>query len=315
MFVDALDQWLAGVPHDLHIIPEVGIQTSALVEVFVSALDEHGYASSEYKIESEAIPGLRVEVGSPSVLFTGCLEEITSFGTSDYGHDLSQTLRIYPGPPYSPEQRREIQLLISRLSLSTRAIFRFWSVNFEPASFEEISPLRNLRQSLESSLFDEDRICLALANDIAADDPGSNKFVNAFRLLETVTRRVLEERIRAVRFDSSLDQRSFLDIVRVLQSDLKTRLREALKWKQKEYTPILMKACRVFEPGRAYNPDEALDQLVKFRNQSVHGPAGSGEAILFPWEMRPLGKLTEVVLELAGFLIQEEASTGACERT
>ena len=103
MFADHLDEFIEGVPHDLQVIPEVGIQTSDVLEVFVSSTCEDVGTSSEYEIESTAIPGLRVEVGPQSELFEKCVEEITSYDTGDYGHDLSQTLRIYPGPSYGTD--------------------------------------------------------------------------------------------------------------------------------------------------------------------------------------------------------------------
>jgi hypothetical protein len=246
-----------------------------------------------------------VEFGPQRELFEKCLEEITSYDTGDYGHDVSSTLRISPGPPYGTGQRRELQLLLSRLCRSTGAALTFWSVNFEPPGTAEASPLRKLRETVEFFPFDEDRVCLALVNNIASDaEP--NKFVNAFRLLETVVKRVLEGRIRRERFEKTVDQNSFLNLVRISHSDLKTRLREAVKSKSADPTPILKEVWRVLQPGRGYNPDEVFDQLVRVRNHTVHSPAEADEAVLFPWEGKPLGKIAENVLELANFLLQKE---------
>jgi hypothetical protein len=306
MFVDDLDSFIESVPPDLQIIPEVGIQTSDSLEVLVTVMSEEGFgAGGQCELESNAIPGLRVKIGPQSDLFEKCLDEITSYDTGDYGHDHSLTLRISPGPPYSTGQRRELQFLMSRLCGSIGAALRFWSVSFEPLGSPECGPLDKLRTTVETSPFDKDRVCLALVNNIASDVEPS-KFVNAFRLLETIVKRVLEERIRRVRFEKTVDQNSFLDLVRLLQSDLKTRLREAIRCKSDDPAPILKELWRVLQPGRKYNPDEVFDQIVKVRNRSVHSPAEADEAILFPWESKPLGKIAEQVLELANFLLKRE---------
>jgi hypothetical protein len=302
-FVEELDEFVKSVPHDLEIIPEVGIQTSEGVEVLVQIVSEEIGPAFECEVESASIAGLRVAVGGQSDLFRKCLDHVTAYGTSDYGHEWSPTLHIQPGPPYSVDQRREIQVLLSRLCRSSGAFLTFWSVNFEPPWKDEASPLKKLGQILESSPIDEDRVCLPLVNNIAAGLEPS-RFVNAFRLLETVVNRSLEHRIRSARFDQSVDHSAFLGLMRLLQADLKTRLREAVKGKTGDPTPILKKAWRVLEPRRGYSQGEIFDLLARVRNYSVHSPANAEEAVMLPWEVKPLGQIAEHVLEMTLFLLE-----------
>jgi hypothetical protein len=304
LFVEELDEFVESTPHDLEIIPEVGIQTSGGSEVFVLAVGDDVESHFEYEVESAAIGGLRVGIGRHSELFEKCLDQVTSYDTSDYGHDMSPTLQIHPGPPYSAVVRREIQVLLSRLCRDSGVVLTFWSMNFEPPWEDEASPLRKLGQVLETSPLDEDRVCLALVNNISAGVEPS-KFVNTFRLLETVVNRLLEQRIRKARFDASVDHVAFLRIVRFLQADLKTRLREAVKAKAGDPTSILKRVWRILEPGRGYNQDEIFDRIARIRNYSVHSPADPEEAIMLPWESKPLGQIAEHVLEVAVFLLEE----------
>ena len=174
-------------------------------------------------------------------------------------------------------------------------LFRSWK--------DEASPLKKLGQILESSPIDEDRVCLPLVNNIAAGLEPS-RFVNAFRLLETVVNRSLEHRIRSARFDQSVDHSAFLGLMRLLQADLKTRLREAVKGKTGDPTPILKKAWRVLEPRRGYSQGEIFDLLARVRNYSVHSPANAEEAVMLPWEVKPLGQIAEHVLEMTLFLLE-----------
>lgn len=306
-FVEELDEFVESVPHGLEIIPEAGIQTSEGVEIFVQVVCEEIGPAFGCEVESASIAGLRVAVGDQSDLFRRCLDHVTGYDTSDYGHDLSPTLHIHPGPPYGVDQRREIQLLLSRLCRSSGAFLTFWSLDFEPPWDDEASPLKKLGQILESSPIDEDRVCLALVNNIAAGVEPS-RFVNAFRLLETVVNRTLEHRIRSARYDRRVDHSAFLRLVRFLQADLKTRLREAVKGKSGDPTSILKRAWRVLEPRRGYSQDEIFEQLARVRNYSVHSPGDAEEAVMLPWEVKPLGQIAEHVLELTVFLLEENTA-------
>ena len=298
-FVSELDDFIESVPHDLKILPEIGVQTSERLEVLVSVLGDE----TEGQVNSDVVSGLSVEVGPQSELFQKCLERITVYDTGDYGHEFSQTLVVCPGPPYSAEHRQEIQLLLSRLCRSLGISLDFWSINFEPPWHDVDAPLQTIAAVLETCPLDQDRVCLALVNQITAGaEP--NKLVNTFRLVETVTNRILDRALQKARFDTNVTHEVFLNKVRLLQADLKTRLRHVVADTAGNPDPILRKLWRLLEPRARYSGDEVFHRIARFRNRAVHAPGNTNDNIALPWEAKPFRQAANHILELVAYLLQ-----------
>lgn len=293
-FTDALDEFISSVPADLKIIPELGIHTSAFLEIFVGV-----DPNTSISIEGETTDKVTASIGEQSKLFQDCLDYITQHDTSDYGHDLSRTLRLEPGPPYSELQRREIHVLLSQLTRELGSPPLFWSFFFKPSDEGE-DPYQKLADVVESWRLDQDRTALALVNKIA-EGTAQGPFVNMFRLLELTLNRLTEDELERLRFDRNVSQKEFLDKIRSLQFDLASRLRLRVRSLSSQPTDILSKLWKVLIAGRSYSADEVFNIIIKLRNYNVHGPATTEEALRLPWEEIPFSTITEYL----GHLVKE----------
>lgn len=292
-WVEALEDFVTSVPPDFRIIPEVGIASPNFLEVLVDAHDEY-WEAVEVKRRSK---GVSISIGEPSNLFKESLSYMTAYDIDDYGHSLSPTLRIKPGPPYSIEQRRSIHLLLSRIRTLVKYPIKFWSVHFDADSDEHQEVICDLIKSIERWPLDPGREAIALANAIANnDEPGL--FVNTFRILELVLERSLDRDILKYRKRPMTTDSAFLDLVRTHNVDLKTKIRRRVD-ELPEYPAEVMNALwRIMCPSRGFNKNEVYEKITLFRNMHVHQPFRKNEPLLLPWEIPNYEQFALLLLSL-----------------
>lgn len=298
LFIDDLDKFVAGVPVGFQLHPEVGISTPLFMEIFAEA---YGEIESQEIVRRRA-SGIRIRYGQQSALFKKSLPYITDHDTSDYGHDYCSTVRINPGPPYSKEQRCEIQVLLSRLSRDLESAIEYWAVNFDPVEFDENSSIHKILKSLERWGLDRDRIGLSLVNEIASGEPPGS-FVNTFRLMEFVLDRMIEKDISDARRNPSIGDEQFLMLVRNLQRDLKSKLKHRVESLQTQPIGVLKKIWELLEPGKRYDRTGIFSRIARLRHSNVHKPIDSQGAIILPWEKPPFSYLVDQLLQLINEII------------
>jgi hypothetical protein len=293
-FANELDDFARSVPPDFGIIPEVGICTRELLEVLIDAFYPEDSSIPEITRRSQ---GIRIRLGAASRLFARSLDHVTDYDTADFGHELSPTLRIRPGPPYKDNQRKTIHVLLARIRRVLGAPVRFWSVHFKASDEEHQRVIAELLEAVEMWPLDRSREALALANGIAnRDEPGL--FINTFRLLELVLERLLDRDILKKRRDSSVRSQDFLVLARTHTSDLKTKLRRRVESLPSHPDALLRALWRVMCPGRGYNPNEIYERIASFRNMHVHQPRKIGEPLALPWEIPNYELFARLMLSL-----------------
>jgi hypothetical protein len=295
--LDDLAEFVADMPPDLKILPELGIQTSTCMEIFVTA-----YGHPTVEVTSKTLP-LRVAVQSQSDRFEKCLHRITRWDTADYGHEMSSTLLVEPAPPYSPEQRRELQLLLSQLARLGQTSLHFWTARFEPvdSNYPE-GAQKNLALAIEGWRLDPDRSALSLVSKVIRDSE-QGSFINVFRLLELVLKRQTEDELIRSRSDSTVTHDQFLAKIRSIETDLASRLRQRVRSLSKQPEPILQSIWTITVPGRGFNLDEVFNHVAKLRNHNVHEPKAD-EALRLPWEELPFEELTDLVAGLVAEIVE-----------
>lgn len=292
-WVEALEDFARSVPPDFYIISEVGIATPNFLEVIV---DVHDGFEKIIKIKRQSCD-VSISMGEPSSLFKESLNYVTSYDIDDYGHSLSPTLRIKPGPPYSPEQRKTIHLLLSRIRTQFVYPIKFWSVHFDADSEEHQEVICDLIRSLERWPLDRGREAIALANSISNnDEPGL--FVNTFRLLELVLERTLDRDILKYRKNRTLVADAYLELVRTHNTDLKTKIRRRVDTLPEFPAEIMNALWRIMCPLRGFNRNEVYEKIAYFRNTHVHQPLRKNEPLMLPWEIPNYELFARLLLSL-----------------
>lgn len=289
-----LDEFVNTLPADLKILPELGIQTSAGLEIFVSVYDH-----PVVEVKSQRMP-LRLALQEQSEMFSHCLNYTTKWDTSDYGHDMSSTLLIEPPPPYSDAQRRELHVLLSQLTREAGAPLRFWTSRFRPND-DEAGPFDVLAETIETWRLDDDRSALSLASHLIVGS-AQGPFINAFRLLELTLKRIAEDELERNRTNVQISRSAFLEKIRELNFDLASRLRCRIKSLSVQPTETLRRIWSLLVPSRGYNPDNIFQQIAQLRNQNAHEPKPE-EALRLPWEEFPFDEATELIATLTNEII------------
>lgn len=289
------------VSEDLRFLPEIGIYSTSLLEVLA---DSATGDPSEVAVHEA---GMELRSGDPSDLFAGALNMITEYDTEDYGHSMSSTLQVRPGPPYDLAQRRLLHLLLARLQADMGSPLALWSTHFriEPEG-ERAERDRRVARLLAAWPADEDRAALALHNDLLAGKaPG--RFITAFRLLELVLHRLIDDDVVAKRHDTSISDDAFRELVLTHGQDLKTRLRRRIESMRDKPAQPLRGLWRAAAPQRGFQEAEVYSCIATFRNRYAHQPQASDELAL-PWELPDFDAFVDHLIDLVAAMLGEHVA-------
>lgn len=299
-FPNRLDEDIRKAPLGFELVPELGISTKGFIELFVDG----GRDYDQLPTIKRTYQGVTVRFGHQSRLFQNWLYHITSYDSSDYGHDLSPTVQIRPSPPYTNKQRRAIHLALAKLRVELETPLNFWSVHFGktfPEEREEI--IKELIPLLINWNLDKERKALMLINELGNNvHPGP--FINAFRLLEFILERYIDQDIEKACWNRSISNQELLTLAKSYGLELKIKLRRRVEALTATPTDILREIWRITQPGKGYNQIEVFAEIAKYRNVSVHAPLSSTEEIPLPWEVPPYEYFTNKLLKLIGFIIK-----------
>ncbi len=286
----------------LKILPELGINSSKELEIFCEILwDEEDYLG-EFFIEED---GIKICVSSQSSLFVEALNLTTDYDLSDYGHDISETLKINPGMPYNPEQRKKITTLIAKLQMQIDGRVNLWTLNFKE-NFIEHEP--EIYKDLCDLLieWDDDRIALSILNEIYSGK-GPGRFINVFRLLEYVLHICLLRDIEKIRFDRNYSANDFSELANQFQLDLKTKLKRRIDRLKVKPAEILQDLWHRISFGESYDEVHIYEKIIRFRNSLAHKPNKDTVeiGIQLPWEEPSFVGFTNDMLRLIHKIIKE----------
>lgn len=291
-----------------NVMPELGIYTSEFLEIFVyivtpgigfPRIDSFRLSNGKYTLQ----------YGEQSELFQTYLfsDQITQVDTGDFGHDDSQTLTIRPGPPYSLEDRRAIHELLSQFMLQTDSVLSFWSVGSLNTDYDlkAYTVLELLRATAQWPL-DSNKQVLWLVNQISYEH-NEEKFIDTFRLLESVLELLEERDFKLLRFDSNVDDEALIDLV-TKSNGLGQKLRYRIERLNNPPDSVLKELWKLMNIKKGYNPNEVCSQIAHFRNNNVHFDKGLQETLPLPWEMPSIRAFTFTLLELIQAIILDEKS-------
>lgn len=298
-FIDELDTFAASLPDGFKLLPEVGIYWPNYLEVFAQSLDFY----EEDEPITHRSRGMRIRFGKQGQLFKRSLDYVTNYDSGDYGHDISTTLRISPGPPYTLAQRQTLHILLARLRQRLEGPLEFWTVHFDTSVMgNSEDTAKALLSTIERCPADKDRQILALANTTVNNIvPG--KFVNSYRLLETVLERLIEEDIRNQRWQKDVEDTVFLTLARTQNSALKTKLRLRVEGLNPYPEPLLRQIWRILRPGHTFHKTEIFAEIAKFRNTNVHGATAKPNKLILPWEIPPFDLFVDSLLVLIALML------------
>lgn len=307
-YPDNLDAFIATTPTRYRVIPEVGISSDDSLEVFVCQNPHSGAILCETPktppIHKQA-NGMTMRFGTHSELFEQSLSYITNYEEEQHDEIVSPTLYIEPGPPYSIDQRRTLHMLLSLMRLELGTPISFRSVHFGKVSDKEKE--HTFRQLLSLVLqwpFDTDKRALALANAICNDEhPGF--FVNAFRLLDIVLNRLIDDDIQRARWDKEISDQYFLVAAKIYDSDFASKLKWRLDLLPNMPKSLLRDIWRVVQPSKGFNPDEVFTEIALASDVNRHGKCLLNDEIILPWEKPAFDFFANRLLKLIIMILQE----------
>lgn len=292
--LEKLDELAALLDEPLHFLPEVGLYTPSLLEVLADAEVASSGAPDEI---SKQMNGLAVRIGNPSELFDAALDLVTEH---EPGSLFSPTLQVSPGPPYSPAQRRDFQVLLGQIQSDLGAPVVCWSAS---VGLSEDPPIDSvLMDQLMSWEADADGQVLACYHDVVADRaPG--RFLNSVRLLELVLARRGAQQVLAARRDPEVSDAALAELVHALSLDLEAQLRRALSDLRPAPHDILQRLWLSLRPGRELDPSAVVGAIAAFPQLYLQRREREREGVSLPWEepdfdgyARELQKLISAIL-------------------
>ncbi len=289
-----LDALAALSTDHLEFLPEAGIFTPHLLEVLVDA-EVSGPGEAEEILES--CDGMTLRVGSPSELFDAALPLLTE---QDPREIFSPTLRLEPGPPYAPSQRRSFQLLLARAQRQLGSPVLFWSASVGLTEDALVDPV--LLSQLMSWQADRDGLALSLYHAIVADRaPG--RFANSVRLLELVLDRSLESGLARARAGSGA---SAADVVRAASGDLEAKLQSCCRSLKLSPLPILQRLWLTMHPGLWFDEARVYASIAAFPALYVL-PFDKERGARLPWEEPDFDGYAGQLRRLASAILDDRA--------
>jgi|SRR5882724_965830 len=276
-WTEQFDEVAAAAKGDIRILTEIGILTPKALEVFASA-DRLRISKLSELLQS--VGTIQARFGMQSDLFESALNIITDYDTEDFGHSGSWTFTVKP-PPYDRVQRTDIHVALAKIQSQVGSPIHFWSTHFR-VNYDEELPVKHLAETILHWTADHDRAALRLTNDIAADVP-PGRLMSAFRLLELILHRLLDDDLSKSRHNPAVSDPEFKEMISVYGMDLKSRLRRRVESMAPLPTPVLTDLWKIVRPGRSFSLTECYDAIIQFRNRHAHKPTDNMELSL-PWE-------------------------------
>lgn len=302
--IEIVDSVATAARGKVEIIPDLGISSSASIEL-IAHTSPLGRGEPARAVRRQN--GIELRYGQWSSLFARARMLMLSSSYFDDGSIVYSTLRIRPGPPYDERMRQDIHYLLARIQLDIDSPLYFNSSSIQDLDASESNFLaKDLGKLLVRWSADTDRRALSLWYSIESEEaPG--RFINAFRLLELVLHRLIDEDIVQKRRDPNFKERAFIELVALYSMDLKTRLQRRVKSMKEEPADVLRNLWKACHPHKRYNPDGVYDSIVRFRNMYAHKPDGdkSSGGLVLPWEIPAFGLFIDNLLALITLILAE----------
>jgi hypothetical protein len=288
--IEQIDHLADCVKNDTEIIKEMGFKSESTLELFCNISEEAYYPKSVSK------NGIKVKYSAQSKLFENLLEAITDYDHSDYGHDMSNTLQITPGPPYDSNQRKILLELIAKLQSILKSPLKFWTLYFYETIFdEEFDDDYKSLFKIFKNINDEGHSLDLLINIYGDYTPG--QFINVFRLLEHILHLCILADISIKRHDLSFSDKSFQELTHQFEVDLKSRIRYRVEQLANKPYSLLSEIWETMKLEEDFEESKFYAEVAHFRNKYAHKPSDES-MITLPWEKPPFNQFARLMIKL-----------------